>query len=229
MILLLIVKLIKKQPTKKVIWALLIYFILICSPLVYLPLGQLEGFYPQLSKFGDSQIAMYLGGGSISFNKNTNQFVIHSTFSRSLEAIRLIKLNNLKTFIISGGNPSGIKEGMLGEAESVKKLALEYGLTEEQIVVEDKSLNTYQEANNIKDYLIKHKISKIYLITSALHMPRSVAIFEKQGIKTIPYPVSYISSPSEISWDFSYKNIGYWKQVIHEYVGFVAYKLMGYI
>jgi hypothetical protein len=68
------------------------------------------------------------------------------------------------------------------------------------------------------------------LVTSATHMPRSVKIFEKQGIKIIPIPVDYQTSYT-LQWrEFNITDGAVlWNRLLHEYIGIVAYMLTGKI
>ena len=68
------------------------------------------------------------------------------------------------------------------------------------------------------------------LITSATHMPRSVKIFEKQGIRIIPIPVDY-QTANTLQWrEFNITDGAVlWNRLLHEYIGIVAYKLTGKI
>jgi uncharacterized SAM-binding protein YcdF (DUF218 family) len=61
-------------------------------------------------------------------------------------------------------------------------------------------------------------------------MPRSVKIFEKQGIRIIPIPVDY-QTANTLQWrEFNITDGAVlWNRLLHEYIGIVAYKLTGKI
>jgi uncharacterized SAM-binding protein YcdF (DUF218 family) len=72
----------------------------------------------------------------------------------------------------------------------------------------------------------------VLLVTSAGHMRRSMACFKKVGVAFITYPVNYQSHlDRKYSWDAilipSAGTISKWDALIHEWVGYLAYKLTG--
>jgi uncharacterized SAM-binding protein YcdF (DUF218 family) len=63
-------------------------------------------------------------------------------------------------------------------------------------------------------------------------MRRSLAVFEKAGIKVEPYPADVLSgkrtfSPDKLIIPSADAIIG-WNVLFHEWIGFLAYKIMGY-
>ena len=56
------------------------------------------------------------------------------------------------------------------------------------ILTEERSRNTYENAVNAKQLLGRDRSCSS---TSALHLPRSVALFEKQGFSVTPVPCGY--------------------------------------
>ncbi|NNK80284.1 MAG: DUF218 domain-containing protein, partial [Flavobacteriales bacterium] len=71
------------------------------------------------------------------------------------------------------------------------------------------------------------------LITSAFHMKRAIACFEKQGVRVKPYPVDYYSDDDPVSWSYyvvpSLRTAIDWQIPIKEKVGWIVYKLKGYL
>jgi uncharacterized SAM-binding protein YcdF (DUF218 family) len=91
---------------------------------------------------------------------------------------------------------------------------------------------------NVKQILDREGIQSILLVTSALHMPRSMLIFNKQGIQASPAPTDFLIS------DRSTKTTG-WQDVVidifpdaeqlylstralKEYIGILIYRLKGW-
>lgn len=75
------------------------------------------------------------------------------------------------------------------EAEAMKELAVKLGVPEAEIILEKESTNTYGHTLNLKTLL---KDKPFILVTSALHMPRAMGVFEKAGYKPIPAPTGHI-------------------------------------
>ena len=74
----------------------------------------------------------------------------------------------------------------------LKNYAVKYGVLEEDIIITKEVLNTYDEALAVSEVLGENKT--VILVTSAFHMNRAKLLFEKQGIKIIPYKVDFKSS-----------------------------------
>ena len=71
------------------------------------------------------------------------------------------------------------------------------------------------------------------LVTSAYHMPRSIAVFKKAGFKNItPYITNKISGIRRYSFDHLFipnsDALSSLQLLIHEWIGFFVYKIKGY-
>lgn len=60
------------------------------------------------------------------------------------------------------------------------------GVPDEAIRLEERSRNTSQNAKFSAQWLQEQGVGRILLVTSALHMPRAVELFETQGLAVIP-------------------------------------------
>lgn len=73
----------------------------------------------------------------------------------------------------------------------------------------------------------------VILVTSAFHMPRSVACFRAAGIEALPYPVD-LETPPIATWRDLFRgdildNLDRTDLALHEYLGLVAYRMSGRI
>jgi uncharacterized SAM-binding protein YcdF (DUF218 family) len=108
--------------------------------------------------------------------------------------------------------------------------------------LQPKSQNTYEDALYCSQMLKEKGIQRVLLVTSAQHMPRSVALFRHQGIDVIPAPVDYTVTQS--GWDnlFSFDlqttlvnlvpNVGSMSLtsgILKEYLGMWIYHLRGWL
>jgi uncharacterized SAM-binding protein YcdF (DUF218 family) len=68
------------------------------------------------------------------------------------------------------------------------------------------------------------------LVTSALHMPRSVGVFRKAGWNVIPWPVNYLTGaePSWASEDVPIARLYFMTRTVHELVGLIYYRARGW-
>ena len=135
-----------------------------------------------------------------------------STEERILYAKKLLNEKNIP-IIISGGIT---KKNAPSEAEVTKEF---YYLVDTE--VETVSLNTYQSAQNLKDYC-KPFNNNLVIITDVLHSLRSYLSFKSQGCNTILY--NYNNYQIELK-DFIPRLYGFslFNNAIYEYVAIVYY------
>lgn len=172
--------------------------------------------------------AILLGG--FSFERN-NKTVFAESADRFLQALHLYQSGKINTLIISGGSGS-LKYPNSKEAQIVGEYMKTSGLRLSNLLLEDSSRNTYENA-----YYTKQKYGNsnpILLITSAFHMYRAKAVFEKAGFKVMPYATHYFAN-KERNYSIdnfiipSAKSFYTWELLFKEWIGIVAYKLKGYI
>lgn len=92
------------------------------------------------------------------------------------------------------------------------------------------SRNTYENAVLTAQLPGVDPTQRWLLITSATHMPRSMATFAKAGWNVTAYPVDFHTGDTSDWMDFSLAGGALnWQRALHEVVGLVAYKLTGRI
>lgn len=172
-----------------------------------------------------------------SYNKedkpNGASFYNYGNFSstnRLSECIQLYKNGLVKKLLLSGGSGS-LNPSALNESYEIKDYLLKLGIPAEDIIVEPNSRNTYESSIAVGAILDKLKFNRVLLLTSAFHMRRAIACYDKQSIKVIPFSVDFIASYER---RFSVKDIipsSYalimWQTLIKECVGLLVYKLTG--
>ena len=88
--------------------------------------------------------------------------------------------NKKIVFVTSGGKG---EDEIISEAEAMQKYLIEKGISKENILIEDKSTNTYQNLQYSKEIIDnKNKDAKIIFSTTNYHVFRSGVIANKQGI-----------------------------------------------
>ncbi len=160
------------------------------------------------------------------------QLQFGSSAERIIEPLRLFHKEQLNLLIISGGSGNLLRPELL-ESPALAMLAEDLLVPKERIFVESASRNTFQNARNTKEVLAEQGLEQesILIITSAYHMRRAKACFEKQGIDVIPYPVDFVArSESHIASLIPRQYaLELWKVALHEWVGYISYYLVGYI
>lgn len=103
---------------------------------------------------------------------------------RLIEGIRIYRKYPGSRLLLSGG---GVLD-KVSEAEVMARVAREIGVPERDMVLESKSENTREEALFIKSIVGN---GPFVLVTTASHIPRSMALFEKLGMGPIASPVGH--------------------------------------
>jgi uncharacterized SAM-binding protein YcdF (DUF218 family) len=131
-------------------------------------------------------------GGSIDpeLSQARGQVAIVAAAARVTEAVALARRFPAARVLISGGDAS-VFPGGLSEARATRDFLIELGVAGERIEVESTSRNTYENA--VKSYAVaRPRPGETWLLlTSAMHMPRSVGCFHRAGWTITPYPVDY--------------------------------------
>lgn len=150
---------------------------------------------------------------------------------RLTDSILLHKAGKAEYVLFTGG--SGLLfEQEIKESGFAKKFLIDFGVPENKILLESESRNTFENAIYTKKILEEKKIERIILVTSAFHMKRSLAIFQKLGIEAFPFPTDYRSLRMELNWETLIPSTGALETTtiaIKEWIGIYMYKWKGYI
>lgn len=101
------------------------------------------------------------------------------------------------------------------------------GVPDEDILIEDKSVDTYTNSINSHRLLQDRQLKKILLVTHDYHLLRLSLSFEKLGIETIPYAAN-VGFRTEVPWwkSFDWANFNRVRTYAHEYLGLLMYRFM---
>jgi uncharacterized SAM-binding protein YcdF (DUF218 family) len=116
-----------------------------------------------------------------------------AALARLVEGIRLHRLYPESTLVLSGGLNCSPKAPV--ETLTNYRFAVEMGVPPERIVIERASLDTEDQVQ-ILAMMIEVELlegERFVLVTSAAHMPRSMALFHRHGLNPIPAPTDYRS------------------------------------
>jgi uncharacterized SAM-binding protein YcdF (DUF218 family) len=125
--------------------------------------------------------------------------------------------------IFSGGEGRLLPTGTT-EAEIAKVFYEEQGVDMKRVTLESKARNTRENARQVAALLGERCKQPWLLVTSASHMPRSMAEFEATGCNVTAYPVDFHTA-EESSWtEYSMAgSLGAWQKALHEYLGMFVY------
>jgi len=160
----------------------------------------------------------------IFFNKGADR-IIHPLY--------LYHQGKIRQFLIAGGSGALIKRER-PESEIIEEFLKSFDVPEQDIIIETNSRNTHQSAVNTAK-MIKEGFGNqtILLVTSAFHMPRSLACFKKVNLNVTPFTTDFYGQERRFTLDRllipSTGALSKWTIFIHEIVGIISYKIMGYI
>ena len=178
-------------------------------------------------------IGILLGGYS-SLNKRPNhdRHNFNERGNRFFQTYELYKTGKIKQILLTGGN-GAILQDLASEAVEMRKFLIKIGVPDSAIIIEPNSRTTYENAVFTKEILTKkYPNARCLLITSAWHMPRSKATFQKAGMNFDTFSVDYLSERVKFTPDdFLPNKLGfyYWEVLIKEWVGYCAYWARGYL
>ncbi len=181
-----------------------------------------------------------LGGGTRSQAYPRPDVDLTDAGDRVWYGANLYRAGKAPKVIVSGGG-IGWKENSTPESADMTKLLVAMGVTQTDIIADPASANTHENAINVQKILQSQNFRTILLVTSAIHMPRSLAIFKHLGMNAIAAPTDYHVSKLEIDQPNvslesailsllpSEENLSQTTQAIREYIGILVYKLRGWL
>ncbi len=193
-------------------------------------LRSLENKFPPLIDLGevsDVKWVVVLGGGHISDPRLpiTGQ-ISNSGLARLVEGIRIHQRLSESRLVLSGG----VVFDPVSEAKTMADVAISIGVNQRSLLLETVSKDTKDQARNIKKITGNNRF---ILVTSASHMPRSMALFRKLGMKPIPAPTDYrikkLQGIHPGSFFPSAMELRKMERAFHEYLGLAWAKLRGQI
>lgn len=175
----------------KVILVLNLMFYILCMPLMAERLvGVLERQY-EFDGNLQGDVVIMLGGGATGDTVDIDglgHLGSHAA-GRLLTAARVQKALDIP-ILVSGGQ---VFSDSGAEAQIARRQLRGLGVPDSKIIIEDKSLNTKQNALFTAQLLSEYGLQEPVLVTSAFHMPRSVLNFQKAGMVVQPLPTDYMT------------------------------------
>lgn len=173
-----------------------------------------------------------LGGGfEGGINLVRGGYELNSGGDRYVEAAALARRYPDARIVISGGSGALMLEGEDDASTSVR-LFEALGVARERLVLEGRSRNTYENAVFTKELVTPQPDETWLLVTSAFHMPRSMALFRKAEFPITAWPVDYRTSGREGIAFFTDNPVDSLQTAtlgIREWIGLIAYWLSGRI
>ncbi len=189
--------------------------------------NKLESSYPLVTRPDPAikWIVVLSGGQSKVDGMPVNDLLAGASIKRLIEGIRLLRLSPKAQLVLSGGGSVGDQP----EALLMAELSQWFSIPENKITLELKSINTADQARELVGIIGKEPF---YLVTSAIHMPRSMALCQEQGLRPIAAPTDYTFFWDTESWGKmvipNTYNLAYFSIAMHEVLGRIWSGLLPY-
>ncbi|HEY1999815.1 YdcF family protein [Paraburkholderia sp.] len=128
--------------------------------------------------------------------------------------------------IISGGNP---QRHEVPEADNYLPYLVQQEVPATNVILENHSLTTYENARNVAGLLQEHRYDSVILVTSAYQMPRALLDFHRFGL--MPQPVVSNARHIRVGLLPRYGNLVNAEIALHELIGiaqFYVYRMIGW-
>ncbi len=176
--------------------------------------------------------AIVLGGiGDVDLRLQKMNF--GASADRLLQTLKLYHTGRISKIIFTGGSGS-VEFPEKKEGRFVHKYLREIQIPDSTLIIEAESRNTYENAILTKKIVDSLQLKgNLLLVTSGFHMRRSMAIFEKAGYTNIyPYVTNRLSGIRRTTLDHLFipnaSALLGTDLLIHEWVGYLIYKVRGY-
>src|SRR6185436_6828582 len=178
-------------------------------------------------------VGVVLGGAMRYYNSSMDRVVYGTSVDRFMQCIQLYKEGKIKKILISGGSGMLLQQ-QYKEAEHLRKVLVTMNIPDKDILIENRSKNTRENAV-FSSKILKTEFpgKKILLITSGYHMRRSLGCFKKAGVNPDPFSVDEHSGKLQFTPDKLIVPdpaiLESWDILLHEWIGYASYWFAGYV
>ncbi len=202
------------------------------EPLPDALIRQLEARHPEVA--ASTPLAGYAGlvvlGGALEpayVWQSHSQPALNEAAERMTAALPLLQQSPKLRLLFTGGDGQ-LFAGSLTEAQRAARFFATMGVAPDRLLLESASRTTYENA------LFSARLPGVdprqpwLLLTSAWHMPRAFASFQKAGWNVTPYPVDFRTGSATPWTEYSLADgARKWHLLLHELVGLLTYRLTG--
>lgn len=195
-------------------------------------LGPLEDRFPRPELPVRVDGIVVLGGGlEGQINLVRGGYELNAGGDRFVETAILARRFPNAKIVVSGGSGTLILEGE-ADADTAVRLFTALGIAPDRLILENRSRNTHENAAFTREMVKPQAAETWLLVTSAFHMPRSIALFRRAEFNVVPWPVDYRTTGSEgvgLFRDNANDSLQNTTLAMREWIGLLAYWLSGRI
>lgn len=216
----------RKKKISKIVFIITItgLFLSTVTPLPVWVIHNLEQHYPVYKPSGNERLPVLVLGNYHADDTSLypSQKLSAQSLQRVTEGVRIYKLQSSCPITFSGFAVNDkISTGKVGS-----EAAVSLGVSPKDIIILPVPRNTYEEALAYKKRFGTK--NKFILVTSATHMPRAMAVFQKLGMKPIAAPTGFLikegTKESVYNWWPSSMKLFYTEAAMYEYSAQLYYK-----
>ena len=174
-------------------------------------------------------IVLLSGAERAAATESTGEPQLNSAAGRYTTALRLAARYPDARLVLTGGPSTDPVTGELGETGVGREILISVGLDPSRLTFEKGSTDTCDNAANTKALLKPGQGETWVVVTSASHMPRTMACFRSVGWEVIPQPADYhvVVGGLDVG-DFRISdNLVKLDVALHEWAGLAYYRLTG--
>ncbi len=202
----------------------------------------LEWKYLPTENLPQSDVIVVLGGATEPALPPRTEVELNAAVDRLTHGAVLYKKGIAPVILLSGGDIDFLSLSEASPASDMAQVMNLLGVPNDALWLQGKSQNTYEDALYSCQMLKDRGAKTIILVTSAIHMPRAVAVFKKQGCDVTPSAADF--TVTRAAWENlwhsdiqetlinlipSYSNLSLTTKTLKEYIGYWTYQLQGWI
>ena len=224
----------RRKVAAAVLW-LVILMILVLSSFIgeYILLWPLEeGYAPaagtklaEMQEDGKKTAVVVLASGITRKNDDDRKEseIGEATLKRLVGGFKVYKETGFP-ICVSGGIEPGAQGDTLAGVMSKELIA--FGVPKSKIIEEGDSRTTWENAVYSMKLLKSQGFERVLLVTDAVHMKRSVEVFQNRGLEVVPYPSGYLYGvPGLTDWLPNSGSLNKNLRALHEWAGLVYYRI----
>lgn len=147
---------------------------------------------------------------------------------RIVRGFELVRDGHARQVLLSGGSGRP-RPDQRTEAEQLAALLRRWGIPPERIVLETRSRNTRENAEESAPIVAAHGWKSLLLVTSAWHVPRALGCFRRVGLRPDVLPVDFAGGDGRgQGWLPRAAALDKSTEAIRELAGRAVYRLVGY-
>jgi uncharacterized SAM-binding protein YcdF (DUF218 family) len=188
-----------------------------------------DGYDTEVHSWGQHNAILLLGAGSTITDRDTVEPGIYgyARFLKALEVYHACKAHVADCKIIATGG-GDVQRLDTSEAQVFASRFASVGVPSDDVLVEGRSDNTWQNAKYSAAFFAHHRFDRAYLVTSGFHLPRATLDFAHFGIPTTPVRADYgrprlgllpLSSNFYLTDVALHEHLGLWRDSVYKALG----------